>query len=443
MADVSMALTQRIRHFFSEELWRPATPPSGITAWFRSTLQLCIAIGEGFVRDQLMLRSMALTYTVVLSLVPLIALVVSVLDAVGVSENVASFIVKRLAAGSPEAVEKIMGVVRDFKFGTLGTIGAASLIATSVLAIGQAERAFNHIWGVTKQRSWMRRFPDYLAVLIIAPILLAVGLSLSTTLQSQFLVGELMTNELFVGLYNTGLRFMPVGVLITAFGFLYWFLPNTQVRPFSAFLGGGVAALLFLLAQRAYLGLSVGAAKYSAIFGGVAFLPLLMVWVYLECAILLLGAEVAFAYQNMVRYRREVREGKAGPAVLETVGLTIVLSLARAFRDGAAPYRPETLSESLDIPVRTIRQAIAQLDAAGLVRECGGQQLGAYQLGQAAEKVGVDDVLRAVRGDRDAPIHDDEASRIAHAYLDELDRAEIAAAKGRTLADLLNEISAR
>ena len=127
-------------------------------------------------------------------------------------------------------------------------------------------------------------------------------------------------------------------MLAVAFTFLYWFLPNTRVRPFAAMLGGVVAGVLVVLAQSLYLGLMVGSARYDALFGSFAALPLLLVWIYLFWAIVLFGAEVAFAYDNLSLYRREVRGRAASPAESEAIGLRIALEVARAFRDSAPAW---------------------------------------------------------------------------------------------------------
>ena len=158
-----------------------------------------------------------------------------------------------------------------------------------------------------QQRSFARQFSDYLAVLVIAPLLLATALSLTTTLESQWLVQKLIEYRVFALLYDLGLQQAPMVVLAIAFTFLYWFLPNTRVRPLAAMLGGCVAGVLVVVVQQLYLSMIVGSARYDAVFGGFAALPLLFVWIYLFWAIVLFGAEVAFAYDNLPHYRREVR----------------------------------------------------------------------------------------------------------------------------------------
>ncbi len=407
-------------------------------------MQLTVIIGEGFVRDQLLLRANALTYLSLLALVPLIAIAVSVSTALGVNaENMTRTILEQVAAGSPRAVELILPLVENLNFAALGATGGGVFILTTVLAIGNVEQTFNQIWGVKRQRSWERRIPDYLAVLIVSPMLLAVALSLGGTLQSQSLVQRMLEVPLFATLYDMGLRHAPVVLSAFAFSFLYWFLPNTRVRLVSALLGGVVAAVLFGIAQYAYLQFNVGVMRYNTIFGSIAFLPLLMVWIYFCWAIILLGAEVAYAHQTLHLYRREVRGAPAGAAARESIGLAIAVELARSFQDGRPPWSVDSLSDHLDVPLRTVRDVMGELEEAGIVVPSAGEPVGGHQIGRPLERIRVEDVLAAMRGPRDAAIGDSEVARVVSEVLGQVDRSASQVSELRTLRDLVEELGPR
>lgn len=404
-------------------------------------MQLSVIIGEGFVRDQLLLRANALTYLSLLALIPLIAIAVSVSTALGVNPgNMTRMILEQVAAGSPRAVEQILPLVENLNFAALGATGAAVLILTTVLAIGNVEQTFNQIWGVKRQRSWERRIPDYLAVLIVSPILLAAALSLGGTLQSQALVQRMLEVPIFAVLHDMGLRQAPFALSAFAFSFLYWFLPNTRVRVTSALLGGIVAAVLFGIAQYAYLSFNVGVMRYNTIFGSLAFLPLLMVWIYFCWAIILLGAEVAYAHQTLQLYRREVRGAPAGAAARESIGLAIAVELARAFHHGRPPWSVDSLSDHLDVPLRTVRDVTGELERAGILVPSAGEPAGGYQIGRPLDRIRVQDVLAAMRGSRDAAIGDAAVARVVSEALGEVDRSASQVSELRTLRDLVEEL---
>lgn len=400
-------------------------------------------VARGFVRDQLLLRAHSLTFLTVLSLVPLLALAVSIASVFGVQENLTPVIVDRIAAGAPGAAQWLLEFVEDFQFGALGTLGAVALAATTVLMLGSVERSLNAIWGVQKQRAWVRRVPDYLAVLVVAPVLLGVAISLGTTLQSQWLVQRLLEIPGFQNLYDLGLGQAPTVLMILGFAFVYWFLPNTGVQPLPALLGGVFAGVLFTLAQGAYVDFQVGAARYDALFGALSVIPLFMVWVYLSWAITLLGAEVAYAFQTLPLYRREVREAGAGPAARESIGLAIALEVGRAFRSDRAAWSDDGLSEFLDVPVRTVRDLLGRLESAGIVAELGGEgRAGTYQLGRPADRIRVADVLAALRGARATPQGEPELGKLVTEVFAEIDRETAGAAGARSLRDLLEAVPA-
>jgi membrane protein len=406
----------------------------------RSFAQFAILVAEGFARDQLLLRATQLTYLSLLSLIPALALVVAVIDLIGGGEQVVRQLFELATAVPVEARDYILARVKDFQFGALGPLGGALLLATTVLAIGNVERALNAVWGVRETRPWGRRIPDYLAVLVVAPLVVGVAIPLRATLESQGLLQWALRHPDFEAAYETGLRQLPTLIFVLGFWLLYWFLPNTRVRWLSALLGGVAAGLLFGVAQQAYVGLSIGAARAGAVFGVLANGVLFLVWVYISWAIVLFGAEVAYAHQTLPLYRREVRGEPAGPAAREALGLAIAVQCARAFRDGAPPWTAEALSETLDVPLRTVRSVLDQLCAAGLVAPCGGDFEGAVQPARSLERIRVADLLAALRGSRETALAAPEVARAVAEVLAEVDRAAAAAAEGRSLRDLVEAL---
>lgn len=436
-------LIGRARDFLDQGLWFIETRPRTFAKWGIGALQLLVVIGQGFVQDRLIMRAHSLTYFTVLSLIPLLALALSIVHVLGISANLAELVVSRVAAGSPEAVDRIVEMVKQVQFGRLGTVGAAILLTTTVLGLGNVERALNDIWGVKRSRGLGRRFADYLAVIVVAPVLLALALSLTTTFRSQTLVARFLEYPIFVFFWESGLRQLPALLLVVCFALLYWFLPNTRVRVGAALLGGATAAFLFLGAEALYVGFSVGAARSNALFGGFAALPLLLVWIFISWAIVLLGAEVAFAYQNLNRYRLEVRGARVGTAARETIAVSIALDIAARFRDGATPRLADELADLFDASVRNVREILARFTEAGIVSEVEHDGAArAYQLARPAESIRVADLLSALRGPRSANLSAGSITGEVNRMFGELDRQEREATDRETLADLLANLHA-
>lgn len=429
--------------FLTEGMWRAEFEPRTWTSRGVRLLQFSVMVGEGFVRDNLLLRASALTYFTVLAIVPMLAIVGAVATALGVTENVVGILVDQIAAAAPGAREKLLELVQNANIGGLGTFGAVTLLLTTVLGISNIERALNHIWGVKQDRPWARRLPDYLAVLIVAPLLLGAGLSMATTVKSQWVIQKLLEFPAFEMLYDLGLSQLPTLVLSGAFAFLYWFMPNTTVRPFAALLGGVFSAVVVNAALGLYVGASIGVARASALYGGFAQVPLFFVWIYVFWAIALLGAEIAFAYQNLELYAREVRGERAGPAERDAIGLRLTLEIGRAFRDSADPWTAAELADTLHVPVRTVRDVLVALQQVRIVSPVEEtQKADAFQLGRPAERIQVTDVLAALRGPREPVSGDAAVTTATETLLAELQEGEAKAAAGQTLADVLGRIAA-
>lgn len=403
---------------------------------WRYLLKVVLHLYQDIVGDQILLRAGALTYVTVLSLIPLLAIGISMINVFGKSEGLARMLVEPLAAGSPETIDWIVELVQNADFSGLGTIGGAVAFGTTILAIGNIEKAFNKIWGIRKQRTWVRRFSDYLTVLIVAPALLAMSISLGTTLNSQSLVQKMLTVPFFERTYEMGLQYVPFVAVCLSFAFLYLVLPNTKVRVVPAFAGGFFSATLFVLAQQLYLGLSVGTEKYSAIFGGFAKLPLLFAWIYICWVVVLLGAAVAYVVQNMGSLKAYVQDAERAEKASEALGLKIALSIARAFRSGGKALTVSELAHVLNAAVDDIRSRLSWLEEAGVVAGREENDLGRYQLARPADQISALEVWHLGKGARRSK---SEANGDGLSYFcEKIERAEKEAAGDLSVLDLLN-----
>jgi membrane protein len=429
----------RIRDFLSGKIWEIEPEQRSRLSAIR-LLQFSIMLVEGFIRDHLLLRASALTYFTVLSVVPLLAVVVAIASAVGVgSTSFVDWVVGTVSAGAPGAEGTLRSLIERVDFTGSGTLGGSLLFVMTVLAIGNVESTFNHIWGVASGRSWTRRFSDYLAVIVVAPLLSGVALSWVSTLRSQWAVSALHDSAAFGFVDDLG-ALIPLVMLWVAFGFLYWFLPNTRVRILSAVIGGAFAGVMVGVAQSLYVDFSVGVARADFFFGGFALLPILFAWIYVFWAIVLLGAEIAFAHQNFALYRQEVRGDPASPAEREAIGMRIAIEVARSFRAGGTPPHAAGLADDLQIPVRTVRAVAEQLQRAGILSlRLDAQREEAFQLGCPADTIGVTDILTALRGRRETPSGTDASAQRVAALLDDLENAVRETSAGRSLADLVAE----
>jgi membrane protein len=435
------AVRQRIHRYFERDIWQRRTNDGRLAALARSALQVIVVVAQGIERDQILMRATALTYFAMLALIPILALAIGLVGAFGVSDDLARAVVEKVAAGSPEAGQYILDLVKKVNFGSFGAVGGISLFVTTVLGLGTVERSFNKIWGIERERSLMRRFADYLAVLVVAPLLFTAAVSIATSLRSETILQQVLAHPALAQAHQLGLRQTPTVLLLLGFAFLYWFLPNTRVRIGPALLGGAVAAVLFGLAQALYIGFNVGVARSSAIFGSFAALPLLLVWLYVSWIVVLLGCEVAFAAQNLHSFLLARVGEEPRPAAREAIGIAVAARVARAFRaDGG--ITDEVLAGELDVPVRTVRAILGDLEAGGIVSVRGADGRDAYQLGRAAEAISIAQVLEALRGGS-APLgRESPADHSVRALVADVERGIEEALDERTLADLAGAVPA-
>lgn len=437
------AVMARARRFISQDLWNVDISSGRLFGFATRILQLSVMITQGFVRDHLILRASALTYVTLLSVIPLLAVALSIVRIFDPNNNLATTAVEYLAAGSPEAQSQILEMIRSANIAGLGSVGAAVLFVSSIFALRHLETTMNSIWGVRKDRTIARRFTDYLAVIVVVPLLLGLAISLGASMASDPILGWFLEIPSFASLYDLGLAHVPKLFLLLGFTFIYWFFPNTNVRFPSAFFAGLLAMMLFLSAQKAYLGLNIGVAKYSALYGGFAALPLLFVWIFVCWAIILLGAEFSFAYQNLSHYRLEVQSEDLSPSDFEALGIHIAVEVGRGFRDREPAPSDEDLAERLNVSVRAARSAISRLEIAQVLCLSASEESPGYRLGRPAEKIRIADLLKALRGQRRNQRTggtDEDRERVVEDLVRELEQGLASVSESRTLADVLTKI---
>ena len=165
--------------------------------------------------------------------------------------------------------------------------------------LGNIEESFNTIWGVTRMRSLSRKFSDYLAIMVIAPVLMIISGSVSVMVITRL---HSITGSIGLGFFTfiitLLMKLIPYCLIWILLAFVYMFIPNTQVKASSGLAAGLVAGTFFVMVQRIYIYFQVGVAHYNAVYGSFAALPLFLVWLQLSWFIVLFGAELSYTYQN-------------------------------------------------------------------------------------------------------------------------------------------------
>ncbi len=310
-------------------------------------------------------------------------------------EDVADAAATAQAEGSDavrQAIDTVLGFVEDTDVSRLGALGFLIVLWTVIKLLGSVELSFNDIWGVRKSRSLPRKIADYFSTVILVPLLLVTGTTVTRVAQSERF-GFTGDGEAFA-------QFSSFAVVWLGFAFAYILMPNTRIRVSSALVGGVVGGTMWQIFQWAHLELQVGVAKYNAIYSTFAALPIFLFWVQSSWMTVLLGAEAAAAHQNQARHGQLVRSRDYDLAQKEGLALRLMARITQAFMGGTAPHRSEDLAEELGCPDRTLEEVTRSLESAGILAVADSDdQDPTLVLAKDPGIVRLQDVLDALKGD--------------------------------------------
>jgi membrane protein len=437
------SLLGRAKTFLEQDLWEIDLADQ---RWWRRFLwhqgQLWSVVLRDFIADNCLLRASALTFTTLLSVVPLLALMFSVLKGFGVQNTLEPLLLNNLAVGSRDVVTLIIKYINNTNVGRLGTFGLLFLIITVLTLLSNIEKSFNQVWGVEETRSLLRRFTDYFSVVTIAPIFLVVAISMTSTVKSQTFVQGLLEKAYVGELILLLFQILPFMFMWLVFAGLYLFMPNIKVSPRAALIGGICGGTIWQFSQWFYLYFQVGVAKYNAIYGTMAALPIFMFWIYLSWAIVLFGLEVTYATQNLQSIRQNVRGSSVNFESRELIALTVMLFLAGRFFRGEEALSLEEIAVKLSIPPRFLRDVMEELRRLGYVSEVAREPAeSGYQPARALDTLTVHEIFQGLSKDGVNYDHGQEIREraVVGQLARRMNQAGEAALAGMTLRDLVEQ----
>jgi membrane protein len=226
---------------------------------------------------------------------------------------------------------------------------------------------------VSTERPILRKIADYASVLVLGPVALLLAIGINTRLHSSTSISTWLGIRIIgeaVSVFSTVLTtILPYVALWLVFAFFYSFLPNTRVQAIPALIGGVVGGTLWQIAQWGYIAFQVGVANAQAIYGALAQLPVLMLWIYISWVTILLGAEVAYACQHVTSYFPARLVHCVSVYVREWLAHSLYFSSVRAFIEGRGAWSAVTFAQQHHIPLRLLNDILAPLREAGLLVE--------------------------------------------------------------------------
>lgn len=372
-----------IRQFIEVDLWRVKLKSLSkrkrilfgfIRVWV-------IAIKE-FIHDKCAEKASALTYFSMLSIVPVIAMMVAIANAFGVRELMEQELAKYLS-GQEEVLDQVLPYADKMLTGSSGGVVGFSivfLIYTVIRLLMNIEAAFNDMWDIKHNRRWERKISDYVAVILLGPVLLIVASS--ATIFVKDTIQDFISSIEFLGQLKSGifflLKLLPYTILwLLLFG-LYLIFPNTRVRFWPALFAGIVAGTLYQLNQQAFISLQFAFARYDAIYGSIAFLPLFLIWLQISWLIVLFGAEICYGVQYIDQWEMNSEKLKISLSHRKKLMLLLLYRVVKNFENGEGPFTLNQLAETVNIPRRYVVDICYELEKSKLITRVNGDDV-AYQ----------------------------------------------------------------
>ncbi len=376
--------------FFGEDIWK--IRPDAIPMWkalYIRPLRVVLLAFRSFNEDQCMFRASALTFYSLLSIVPVLAMAFGIAKGFGFQEALARQLHESFY-GQEEVIEKVTlfahSMLESTQGGLIAGVGVLVLFWAVIRVLGNTESAFNHILNFQKSRSLGRKVSDYMATMFICTILLVSSSALTVVIKSH--VTSAVQSFSILGTVSPAIFFfmklLPYCAIWLLFTFLYMFLPNGKISWRFGLPAAIAAGTLFQLFQWAYLSFQFGVAKYNAIYGSFAALPLFLVWLQISWLIVLFGAELMFSIKSEKDYDFAPDFSQISYRLKKAIMLQVVHFLVKRFCQGAPAVTSAQIVEALNVPKSLLQQILAETKAAGIVSEiCSkGENTRAYQPAQ-------------------------------------------------------------
>ena len=371
-------MISRIAHFFKTGVWeiRLKDLPS-IQAFPVRALRILLLASRRFVTDHCQQTASVLTYYSLLNIVPVVAVAFAIAKGFGLEKLIEKQITQIAAKANLQSdlTNQILtfshNLLGQAKGGLIAGVGIILLFWTVISILGKIEESLNDIWEIKKSRTLIRKFGDYIAMMVLGPLLLVISGSATLLVASQVTV--LLAKISFLGVFSSAIVFLlnllpyvSIWVLLTM---LYLVMPNTRIPLTSAILGGIAGGTIAQIVQWAYIKFQIGVASQGAIYGSFAALPLFLAWLQMSWMIVLFGAEIAHASEHYETYGFHPDYSRISVSAKKLLTLRIFHLLTKRFSLGEKPLTVRQIARVVEIPVRLVESLLQELSEVGLVAE--------------------------------------------------------------------------
>ncbi len=375
-----LTLKAKVINFIRTDIWRVRAKDLSKARYFLvKQLRILLLAVRGFKRNKCPLSASALTYYSVLSIVPVLAMAFGIAKGFGFQNLLERQLMEKFESQG-EVMTRVIGfahkLLENTKGGIIAGIGVVFLLWTVIKLLSQIERSFNITWEVNTPRTYARKFSDYLSIMLISPILFILSSSATVFITTQ--ITAITQKVALIGMFSSliffMLKFVPYALIWILFVFMYLLMPNTKVNFSSGLIAGVIAGTIYQIAQWGYITFQVGMAKYNAIYGSFAALPLFLIWIQLSWIVVLFGAEISFAYQYVDTYEFEPDGRVISPAFKKLLSLQISRLVISRFFKAEPPLSAFKIAKTLEIPIRLVQQLLDELVAARILSDTDAQK---------------------------------------------------------------------
>ncbi len=367
--------TQKLINFFQEDIWQLKW--NHLPVWKRillRQLRMLVTVVHEFRRDDVYLRASALTFYSLLSIVPVFALAFGIAKGFGLEATLKKQVIET-ATGQEVVLNQILKfaslMVENTQGGLVAGVGLVFLFWTVMKLLSNIELAFNSIWGIKKSRTLTRKLSDYLSIMLITPILFIISGSLSIFISKYLatLVDQDTSLSMIGPTLLSLMKISPYVLIWLAFTLIYIVMPNQNVKFKSSFVAGVIAGSGYIFLQFIFIKFQVGVASANAVYGSFAALPLFLIWLNISWLVILIGAEISYAHQNVDKYYLQNNVAKISAQMQRKVSLLITHYFVQQFINEGKPQSVIQVSDALHIPIPITELSMKRLQEAHILSE--------------------------------------------------------------------------
>ena len=365
-------ITMRLQYwlqFLTDGIWRitedEVTP-------VRKRLYSCVKIIylsiEQFLNDRIPVRASALTYSTLLSIIPILALLFAIARGFGFDALMEQQIKSGVMSQQSELVFSwVNSYLQHSQSGIFIGVGLIMLLFTILMLIDNIERSFNAIWQVKRPRTVFRQITDYFSMLLLLPLLIVISSGLTIVMTTY--VKDLETFLLLGPMLKFLVRLVPYALTWGMFIALYVFMPNTKVKLSHAWFPGILAGSAFQAFQYFYVNSQIWISNYNAIYGSFAAIPMFLLWTQVSWTICLFGAEMSYVSQNLSSFSFGKETAHISRRYHDFFCAIVLSAICKRFEHEQQPYTAEELSKEHKIPIRLTKNILYELTDVRLVYE--------------------------------------------------------------------------